>query len=123
MNGLTTVVAGHPGYLRIVVISTLGATTVVGGGVAADSTAYYDNYPSPPFDISEHLAETKEDRKRLYRRERENDAATAMHFGGQRTPRREARQHGDPLRHHRLRGFRRASRRNQTEFRVEGANS
>jgi hypothetical protein len=54
-----------------------------------------------------------------YRARRSSESSTAMHFARQRTPRREPRQHGDPLRHHRLRGFRRASRRDQTDIRTE----
>lgn len=70
-------------------------------------------------DPKEHFEDVRRVHRDDFWTRREREAATAMHFGGHRRPRREARQHGDPLRHHRLRGFRRASRRDQTDIRTE----
>lgn len=121
----TTVATAYGGYLRVVLVGTMGtatAMTVYENSVAYDYTGWSDNDPSEPFDINEHLAQDKAARKLRYQLEREREASTALHFGGHRPPRLEARQHSDPLRHHRLKGFRRASRRDQTEFRTEGTN-
>lgn len=119
MIGPTTI-ATSAGVIRIYLAST--ATMITGElDYEVRRTAYHDNYPYDPPDITEYIAQTKEERKRLYRTERLRESSTAMHFAWHRSPRLEARQHGDPLRHHRLRGFRRASRRDQTDIRIEGA--
>jgi hypothetical protein len=114
--GPTTTATSYMGSLRIYVISTMGTATAL--FESANVPWLNSSEASEPFDINEHLAQEKAARKLRYQRDREREAATALHFCGHRTPRLEARQHSDPLRHHRLRGFRRASRRDQTDVRA-----
>jgi hypothetical protein len=118
--GPTTATTSYTGSLRIYVIGTMGTATAL----FESANVPWLNNPDvgEPLDVHEYLANAKAERKLRYQRERERESTTAMHFDGHRSPRLEARQHSDPLRHHRLKGFRRASRRDQTEFRTEGTN-
>jgi hypothetical protein len=69
--------------------------------------------------VMKQAEEERRERRADLRAKREREAARTRHFGGHRPPRLEARHHADPLRHHRLRGFRRASRQDQTDVRTE----
>lgn len=112
MIGPTAATTSYMGSLQIYVVGTMGTATTL---FEEREPWLSSSYAGEPFDIQEHLAQEKAARKLRYQSDRERAASTSMHFSGHRSPRLEARQHSDPLRHHRLRGFRRASRRDQTE--------
>lgn len=92
-----------------------GLTTAVATIRYEPQQWWFEEAPAP-----KTKTELKAERKAAYRAVRHREARTELHFAGELRPSLPRRESVDPLRHQRQRGWRLASRRDQTQRLARG---